>query len=744
MQSGKAVSDRSGGWRAKLAYAQYPIFALIWAHASRVTIRLTSSSAGAICPAGSLRWEPYTPLAQCVTVLVDAMLVTQVAESRRHISNAWYRTAHILLASAGVLTFLAMFSFYHPRNIRWALMLDYVAVRDLLVDGSTACVTLLTGIYLLSYPRAATVTGLPASDVRLVRFLARSYVVLMGVLFGAFLVCSPDVVLGGAISIQDLISAANVRSDHWVAQANRSTSLVEAVEEYRRRYQVSPPPNFDKWYEYATIQESVVIDDFGQISTDLKPFWGRSPAALREQTRHMLSYTPWLSMAGIKIRNGTVKIMPGVPGSHAWMMSAMREMIEPFAQHLPDLDFVMNLNDEPRVAVPYEVMNKLQADSRLARSELALREELRPFDASRTPTWPEVELRDNMDPSPYFTNELRNQIYYSFIAPACAPASAARNWRWWSRRDACPACVAPHTASIFESASRVVMNWTNATDLCHQPDLAYLHGFLLSPAAVMPTKMAFPVFSQTKAEGFADILLPSPWNFNDKTAYADDKGVLWEQKENTLFWRGSASDGYAARGSWQTSLRARLVHAASHLPPLTASNPGYDHELPRVDIGFVDEFQKCHQDDCRSEETAFWGAGAEKPPLERVPFEQHWQYRHLMDLDGAGFSGRFLPFLRSRSLVYRTGLFRTWFGERVHAWRHYVPVDVRLHELWDLLRFFGGDRGGAGLGQNIAMEGRAWAAQALRKQDMQVYMFRLLLEWARLVDDQRDSLGYVT
>ncbi|KAM0495723.1 hypothetical protein ACHAQF_007089 [Verticillium nonalfalfae] len=625
MQSGKAVSDRSGGWRAKLAYAQYPIFALIWAHASRVTIRLTSSSAGAICPAGSLRWEPYTPLAQCVTVLVDAMLVTQVAESRRHISNAWYRTAHILLASAGVLTFLAMFSFYHPRNIRWALMLDYVAVRDLLVDGSTACVTLLTGIYLLSFintvltpvillsldPRAATVTGLPASDVRLVRFLARSYVVLMGVLFGAFLVCSPDVVLGGAISIQDLISAANVRSDHWVAQANRSTSLVEAVEEYRRRYQVSPPPNFDKWYEYATIQESVVIDDFGQISTDLKPFWGRSPAALREQTRHMLSYTPWLSMAGIKIRNGTVKIMPGVPGSHAWMMSAMREMIEPFAQHLPDLDFVMNLNDEPRVAVPYEVMNKLQADSRLARSELALREELRPFDASRTPTWPEVELRDNMDPSPYFTNELRNQIYYT-------------------------------------------------------------------------------------------------------------------------------------RGSWQTSLRARLVHAASHLPPLTASNPGYDHELPRVDIGFVDEFQKCHQDDCRSEETAFWGAGAEKPPLERVPFEQHWQYRHLMDLDGAGFSGRFLPFLRSRSLVYRTGLFRTWFGERVHAWRHYVPVDVRLHELWDLLRFFGGDRGGAGLGQNIAMEGRAWAAQALRKQDMQVYMFRLLLEWARLVDDQRDSLGYVT
>ncbi|KAF3353841.1 hypothetical protein VdG1_04570 [Verticillium dahliae VDG1] len=570
------------------------------------------------------------------------MLITRVAESRRDISNAWLLTARTLLTSAGVLSFLAMFSFYRPRNIRWALMLDYVAVRDLLVDGSITCVTLLTGIYLLSYmhpstlalamtavvvythhlartlasrppinqslmtfavinavlipgillrlhPRAAADTGLPASNVRLVRFLARSYVVLAGILFGAFLVWSSDIVLGGAIPIQDLISAGNACSNHWVAWANRSISFVEAVEEYRRRYQVPPPPNLDKWYEYATMQGSVVIDDFGQISINLKPFWGRSPADLRQHTRHML-YT--LSMAGIKIRNGTVNIMPGVPGSH------------PF------------------------------------KTEFSL--------STKT--------------------------------------------------------------SIFESDSRVVVDWTNATDLCHQPDLAYLHGLLQSPAAVMPTKMAFPVFSQTKAEGFADILLPSPWNFNDKTAYADDQGILWEQKENTMFWRGSASDGYAARGSWQTSFRARLVHAAPHLPLSTANKPRHDHELPRVDIGFVDEFQKCHQDDCRSEETAFWGSGAEKPPLERVPFEQHWQYRHLMDLDGADYSGRFVPFLRSRSLVYRTGLFRTWFGERVYAWRHYVPVDVRLHELWDLLGFFGGDKKGAGLGENIAMEGRAWAA----------------------------------
>lgn len=42
----------------------------------------------------------------------------------------------------------------------------------------------------------------------------------------------------------------------------------------------------------------------------------------------------------------------------------------------------------------------------------------------------------------------------------------------------------------------------------------------------------------------------------------------------------------------------------------------------------------------------------------------------------------------------------------------------------------------------IAEEGRAWAGKVLRKEDMEVYMFRLLLEWGRLTDDRREELGF--
>ena len=45
-------------------------------------------------------------------------------------------------------------------------------------------------------------------------------------------------------------------------------------------------------------------------------------------------------------------------------------------------------------------------------------------------------------------------------------------------------------------------------------------------------------------------------------------------------------------------------------------------------------------------------------------------------------------------------------------------------------------------GEKIAEEGRNWANKVLRKEDMEVYFFRLLLEWGRLTDDNREKLGF--
>ena len=85
-----------------------------------------------------------------------------------------------------------------------------------------------------------------------------------------------------------------------------------------------------------------------------------------------------------------------------------------------------------------------------------------------------------------------------------------------------------------------------------------------------------------------------------------------------------------------------------------------------------------------------------------------------------------------------------------------MPVDPRYHGLHSTLAYFVGLKyrgrlnGATQVTESrkedarwIAEQGRKWAGKALRSEDMEVYLFRLLLEWGRVVDDNRDNLGFV-
>jgi len=48
-----------------------------------------------------------------------------------------------------------------------------------------------------------------------------------------------------------------------------------------------------------------------------------------------------------------------------------------------------------------------------------------------------------------------------------------------------------------------------------------------------------------------------------------------------------------------------------------------------------------------------------------------------------------------------------------------------------------------GDGELIGKQGADMASKVLRRDDMEVYMFRLLLEWGRIVDDRRGERGFV-
>jgi hypothetical protein len=160
--------------------------------------------------------------------------------------------------------------------------------------------------------------------------------------------------------------------------------------------------------------------------------------------------------------------------------------------------------------------------------------------------------------------------------------------------------------------------------------------------------------------------------------------------------------------------RQRFVHMLSsidisstiNLLPNTVNGTGYSQQRTQISqitsranisVTFVDEPTRCFGPDCDVQRLEF------SFDLS-IDFQDHWKYKYLFDLDGAGLSGRFLPFLESQSLVFRVAAFRQWFDERLTAWKHFVPVDGRLHDVWHLIGHFAGTEKGGGNGHNLEGE----------------------------------------
>jgi hypothetical protein len=500
-----------------------------------------------------------------------------------------------------------------------------------------------------------------------------------------------------------------------------------------------------------------------------------SPQRIREKTWEMVS-NPWNEISGISIRDGQAAVQENVLPTHRWMLEGVAKMINRFAQYLPDMDVAFNLNDECRVAVPWTTSaaysdiaanNVRYATTRVTESIEA--KERTTWSENRSKGWKKID-KEHPISATIFENHSFTRNFYNYGSVSCHPFSNARNERIWDSRTFCVHCTSDHSLGQFLS------NWSLAADPCHQPDLANMHGFYLSPAAFKTSHELMPVFSQSKVHGYHDILYPSAWNYIDKVKYEpseDHPDPAFAQKQNTLFWRGATSEGVSAEGTWKGMARQRLVHLTNNLTSPGMQLRRHTLLLPHPSQPDKFQYQQFYGADLAAiglntsvhvvSKIARSGGKHDGPDQakELAPlvgqsdFQHHWQYRYLFDLDGAGFSGRFLYFLHSRSLPFKTALFREWYDDRITPWLHFVPQDLRLHAVWSTLAYFAGVDGKVGStriqmaphtkeGAMIAEKGREWAGKVLRKEDMEVYFFRLLLEWGRLTDDRRDEIGFVS
>ncbi|KAL1853584.1 hypothetical protein VTK73DRAFT_8926 [Phialemonium thermophilum] len=546
--------------------------------------------------------------------------------------------------------------------------------------------------------------------------------------------------------IDILVDAAETKFQKLLAK--ESHSLEEAAAAYRKRRGRHPPPGFKEWYQFAVAHEAVMVEDFwDQIYHDLEPFWAL-PGPLIRREAQAFEMT-------INIRGGKASA-----GSDWFWTQIWLKLIRTIEHLLPDMDIALNAMDEPRLVVPRETIDEYMATARETRvlkdpsSVVSEFEKLPPKDKVVSPeTVRKLEWEDT-------------RPFWKIVRRGCANDSLARQAGIMTDFDHPPTMdldfAAPHMYHGY------VANYTLSTDFCHQPDLQGLNGIFVYPLSVKSTDVLIPLFGGSKLAVNNEILLPAPmyWNEEERFTGGPDHGVPWRQKKDGVVWRGVATGGRNTETNWRAFQRHRFVAMNNGTKLARAEQwaeapnnfvmPGGEYALRAqekgalgdwvstwANVSFTDLFCYPKPEDGRP--CNYTGPYFAATP--GLKMRDQFAYKYLPDIDGNSFSGRYLGFLRSTSLPIKATLWREWHDSRLVPWKHFVPMDNRYADWYAIMQYFlgYGDEvpGHDAVAERIATAGKEWAERALRPDDMQIYVHRLLLEYARVSDPRRESMGWV-
>lgn len=539
--------------------------------------------------------------------------------------------------------------------------------------------------------------------------------------------------------------------------------LRAAADSYRQARGRHPPPGFDAWYEFARTHDAVIVESFfDQIYRDLTPFWGIPATDMRNFARSF-DYR-------IYVRNGTANIIANhAQGTARDRMDAWFEVVQSLETMLPDLDMAINIMDESRVIVPWEDMEKIirrEIETRALLPEDKIQSQYMTFD----------QVNDSADESfPVTWIGPVAEAYWDIARVGCALESPGRYKA--AANDFTGPPLIP-TGYPMRSLDGYVRNWTYVRDPCQQRYIQEAHGTFIEPTSISTTRQLIPIFGESKLSMNNDILVPPAAYLSDSFSsgsYSDANahGGNWSDKVKGVIWRGVASGGRNREENWTRFHRHRFV---------SMMNGSYvrDMETSPDAIGegrnfVIQSYAKYHLLATKSRDLGNWletitNVGFTKllcwpstensscnytepyfrvtPPVE---MSKQYDYKMLPDLDGNSFSGRYLSFLRSTSVPIKATIYSEWHDDRLVPWLHFIPMDNSFVDVYDILDYFIGDGGGERwleemrdeAAERIALSGKEWAEKVLRKEDMKIYMLRLLLEYARLCDDNRDTLGYV-
>jgi len=475
-------------------------------------------------------------------------------------------------------------------------------------------------------------------------------------------------------------------------QKKQSKDYTAAYREYQRRYRQEPPPGFEDWYEFAVSHQSPVIDDFDMIHQAISPFQNISGSQIQEIMDSVYAKSNselWLCEFSGKLGKTSCTHAHRSFDRHIGVL--LDKVLGDLMIKLPDVKFLVNHFDEPRVLIPPQTLEGKGSENFTI------------TDMSHRPVWDTVTK-------------------YCSI----------------QRRD--DGGQAKSTVETF--GLPFVADRTTNMDLCRRPEYRDMHGIGISPTTFRLIEGLVPVLSTGSLSAMGDIMIPSPAYIENEFHYDGSHDPEWDTKQNNLYWAGSTTGGFAINNQWRHYHRQRFVTLAQNLQSKSYSylrNVG--GAIKRVqsrflnsrlfDVAFTRVFQ-CEKKFCRDQKDYFEiKAWADK--------NQPLQSRLAFDIDGNGISGRYYQLLASKSAPLKQTLFREWHDDRLMPWVHYIPVSQSMEELPELVQYLLLNKKGQAIAKEVAEQGRDWFGKAFRQVDMSIYMYRLLLELARLQDLNRKA-----
>ncbi|KAJ7910287.1 glycosyltransferase family 90 protein [Mycena leptocephala] len=600
--------------------------------------------------------------------------------------------------------------------------------------------------------------------------------------------------------IPGLMDAAETRFRAKVGK--QSTNLAGAVAEYKKRYGRPPPRGFDQWYNFAVKHKFVMIDEFDTVVEDLAPFWNLEGQEVRDRAR-LVGALPSIDV--VQVRGGKATTVRG--GDGQWedaevsaRAAGFRSMLGQFVKDLPDMDFTINAKAEGRVVVPWEhvAYPNLTQDA----STILSPSTFRPDWAGLGSVWD--AWRRTCPP----TSPARR--LYSAVGPGWAGLSGGKDrlaeaYREWtlgaSARSDKQTVFATGTAAVGTGRAKVNKSKAGAAgedkasaghpgigsgsefafardtnaglDFCNAPGAHYEQGHFFSDWRVLGALV--PVFSPARSRALGTSAYTYAWDpINLEQRAVDPMEVPWEEKRDVVWWRGASTGGGSSPkgfgGGYQRHRFLRM--SSSYTSPASADSntPAYTTvpvPLAALNADVMD--------------TAFVKAVVPVGPEHRfgnsVQLGESWRYKYLLDLDGMGYSGRFMAFLASDSVPVKATVYDEFFSEWIEPWVHYIPLSAGYAEMYNIVAYFSGPPPSAlraaNLGvtsafrgstyrppfapdddepadeeegdrrlRRIARAGKQWKQTIGRKVDMEVYVYRLAIEYARLWADDREAMSY--